>query len=95
LIFSGVLRGQDASPPIVGIPGDWTHHHVVFSNPGTEEQAIARGEHDKWLKITNDPRFQIQRFKRAIAARTGALAPEIEQWQEESENPDAFGDARR
>ncbi len=38
-----------------GVPTDWSHRHVVFSNPGTEADAIKRGTHDRWLKIVNDP----------------------------------------
>ena len=50
-----------------GVPQDWSHHHLVFSNPGTEEDAIANGTHDRWLSIVNDPRYIIQRLKRRAA----------------------------
>src|ERR1039458_8553268 len=50
-----------------GIPEDWSHHHLVFSNPGTEEDAIANGTHDRWLSIVNDPRYIIQQLKRRAA----------------------------
>src|SRR5208282_3038152 len=50
-----------------GIPQDWSHHHLVFSNPGTEEDAIANGTHDRWLNIVNDPRYIIQQLKRHAA----------------------------
>ena len=33
---------------ITGLPDDWSHHHQVFSNPGTEENAIRKGTHDRW-----------------------------------------------
>jgi hypothetical protein len=45
---------------------DWTHHRVVFSNPGTEEQAIKGGYHEKWLKIVNDPRYVMQQLRRGL-----------------------------
>ncbi|HEV2381843.1 MAG TPA: hypothetical protein VG206_18900 [Terriglobia bacterium] len=51
-----------------GIPDDWTHHHLVFSNPGTEEQAIENGTHDRWLRIVNDPRYIMQQLKRRAGA---------------------------
>lgn len=52
-----ILKGR-------GIPEDWSRHHLVFSNPGTEEDAIARGTHESWLAIANDPRYVLQQMKR-------------------------------
>jgi hypothetical protein len=52
-----------------GAPHDWTHHHVVFSNPGTAAQAIEKGTYGEWLAIANGPRFQMQKMKREAAAR--------------------------
>lgn len=48
---------------------DWTHHHVFFSNPGTMEDAIRNGAYEKWRRIVNDPRYQMQMMR-----RHGALA---------------------
>src|SRR5580658_1110577 len=49
---NGVLR-QNIEDWILqgrGIPADWSHRHVVFSNPAvTEEEAFANGTHDHWL----------------------------------------------
>ena len=56
-----------------GIPEDWSHHHLVFSNPGTEEDAIANGTHDRWLNIVNDPRYIIQQLKRRAAPGPAAM----------------------
>ncbi len=53
-----VLQGR-------GVADDWTHHHLVFSNPGTEQQAIENGNYEQWLKIVNDPRFTVQQIKRS------------------------------
>jgi len=47
-----------------GVSDDWSHHHLVFSNTGTEEEAIANGTHDRWLNIINDPRYILQSLKR-------------------------------
>jgi len=58
------MWGQEV-PAITGVPDDWGHHHLVFSNPGTERDAIWNGTHEQWLKVVNDPRFQIQQLKRS------------------------------
>jgi len=58
---------------ISGVPEDWSSHHVVFSDPGTEEAAIKAGRHDKWLKTVNDPRYLMQQLRRNAAVR-GPLA---------------------
>ncbi len=55
-----------------GVPEDWSTHHLVFSNPGTEEDAIANGTHDRWLNIVNDPRYIIQQLKRRAAQAPAA-----------------------
>ena len=69
--FGRPSQGQSApaavhvgNAQITGIPDDWTHHHVVFSNPGTEQEAISAGRHDQWQKVVNDPRYVIQQLRR-------------------------------
>jgi hypothetical protein len=52
-----------------GVPEDWSHRHLVFSNPGSEESAIQNGRYDSWLNITNDPRFIMQQKKRAAGTK--------------------------
>ncbi len=61
-------------PPVVrmGAVDDWTHHHLIFSNPGTAVDAMQRGDYFHWLKVVNDPRFILQQAKRGAAARSGA-----------------------
>ena len=59
---------------ITGIPDDWTHHHIVFSNPGAEEEAINNGTHDRWLRIVNDPRYILQQLHRGQPAQGPAAA---------------------
>jgi len=49
---------------ITGLPEDWSTHHVVFSNPGTEQDAITSGHYAQWQKIVNDPRYVVQQLKR-------------------------------
>jgi hypothetical protein len=53
-----------------GFPDDWTHHHVVFTNPQGEKQALESGNYDTWLGIVNDPRFTLQQVKRSAGAKT-------------------------
>jgi hypothetical protein len=51
-----------------GFPDDWTHHHLVFSNPGTLQDAIKNGTYDHWIRTVTDPRYRIQQMKRASGA---------------------------
>ncbi len=52
-----------------GLPEDWTHHYLIFSNPGTRQQAIESGRFEEWLKIIDDPRFTLQQIKRSGGAK--------------------------
>jgi hypothetical protein len=49
---------------VTGFPDDWSHHHVVFSNPGTEQEAIQGGRQAEWQKVVNDPRYVLQQLRR-------------------------------
>lgn len=46
---------------------DWTHHHVIFSNPGTMEEALRNGTYEKWQRIVSDPRYRLHWLKRNAA----------------------------
>src|SRR5579864_100994 len=35
-----ILTGQAASPRQQGLPTDWSHRHVIFSQPSTDSQAF-------------------------------------------------------
>ncbi len=52
-----------------GAPEDWSHRHLIFSNPGSEDDAIQNRRYDAWLQITNDPRFIIQQKKRRAGSK--------------------------
>lgn len=68
------LRAQDATVRHA-VTKDWITHHVVFSNPGTKEDAIKNGTFDRWLRIVNDPRYIMQqedRNRMASAAPSAA-----------------------
>lgn len=68
-------QGQDAPAirvggvEITGIPEDWSHRYVVFSNPGTEQEAIQNDHYVQWQKIVNEPRYVIQQLKRNALVR--------------------------
>src|ERR1700756_1849319 len=42
-----ILTGRAASPRQAGLPTDWSHRHVIFSQPSTDAQAAA---------VMHDPR---------------------------------------
>ena len=66
---------------ITGVPDDWSHHHLVFSDPGTEDEAIRNGTHEEWLRVVNDPRYIIQQLKRHAPAR-GPAAEDVARIEE-------------
>lgn len=66
------LSSGQQSPARHGVPDDWTHHRLIFSDPGSAEAAMQRGDYFHWLKVVNDPRFILQQTKRAASARSGA-----------------------
>jgi hypothetical protein len=57
-----------------GLSRDWSHRHVLFSNPGTEAEATKAGTHDRWLKIVNDPRYVLQQLQRQQPGQGPAAA---------------------
>jgi len=69
LLVAAPNLAQNSTSQRAGIPEDWTHHHSVFGDAGTAEQAIQNGTYDRWLKTVNDPRYQLQRAKQIAAAR--------------------------
>jgi len=81
------LRRQAASQHLVGVPDDWSHHHLVFSNPGTYEQvAKDPAAYAKWLTIRYDTRFILQQMKRHAEA-TGGFSRETRTGGEEAVSP--------
>jgi hypothetical protein len=53
-----VLTGQAAGPAPQGYPTDWTHRHLIFSQPATAEQAA---------QVANDPRYWQQWYRQTVA----------------------------
>lgn len=68
LALTVLTPGQDAGNHNQAIVKDWTNHHVIFSNPGTAEEAMRNGTYDRWLKIVNDPRYVMQQRERSANA---------------------------
>src|ERR1019366_5698472 len=69
-----LMNGQEtAVKQAKGVPSDWTHQHVVFSNPGSADEAIRNGTYERWLKISTDPRYIMQQQKRSANASGAAL----------------------
>lgn len=93
-LFSVLTFGQEPSVTRIGGPDDWTHHHLIFSDPGTAGEAMRKGTYSHWWKIVNDPRFILQREKRNAAATNASklnnfLPPEnTKQITAKNESPD-------
>jgi len=65
---------QQAPPEVPGLVDDWSHHHLVFSNPGTEDDAIREGRYDEWRRTVTDLRYVMQQLKRHAPAQGPAAA---------------------
>ena len=62
------MSGQDTEAGRAkGVPWDWTHHHLVFSNP----RGVVGASDVARLKIANDPRYIMQQQRGARAAGAG------------------------
>src|ERR1022692_1607954 len=86
LILSSALLGQMSqgqmsqgqtsqdSQAVVHLPTDWSHHHLLFSNPATAEQL---------KRAQQEPRYWQQLFRRSRATPPeaeldGALTSEVQ-----------------
>jgi len=56
LTLSPALLGQRSEAPeaAIPVPNDWSHRHLIFSRPGTTEQAA---------RVQKDPRYWLQRYR--------------------------------
>lgn len=52
-----------------GFISDWSSQRLIFSNPGTEQEARANGTYDHWLRIVNNPRYVLQQLHRHAPAQ--------------------------
>jgi hypothetical protein len=65
LLLSPVVARGNGEVMIWGVPDDWSHHHLIFSNPGSFADAVNHGSFERWSKVVTDPRFIFQQEKRA------------------------------
>ena len=72
LSSSMLAHSQTVGNPAVGVPEDWSHHHVLFSNPGTFDDAMRSRTIDQWSKVANEPRYKIQQLRRSLWQRPGS-----------------------
>ncbi len=56
------------------MPQDWSHRHVIYSNPDTREEAAAKGTLEEWTKNANDPRFVLALEKKSEKRQKAAAA---------------------
>jgi len=52
-------QSSSAAQASIPVPTDWSHRHVIFSRPGTTEQAA---------RIEKDPRYWLQRYRSQLPA---------------------------
>ena len=62
--LTALISGKPETGPGMGVVDDWTHHHLIFSNPGTAPDALGQGRIEQWYRIVNDPRYNMQQMKR-------------------------------
>ena len=73
-----------------GVVDDWTHQHVIFSNPGTLEDALKNGKYAEWQFVMNDPRYQMQQVRRYGSLTGQMIALDSGQhlgWAQEASRP--------
>jgi hypothetical protein len=61
----------------MGMPWDWSHRHMIYGNPDSADEAIAKGTYSQWQKHYRDPRFVLQLVKKMdrIEAARGVETP--------------------
>jgi hypothetical protein len=57
-VLGWVLTGQASEPAQEGTPIDWSHRHVIFSEPSTFEEVA---------QVTSDPRYWQQWYRNNVA----------------------------
>jgi len=74
VISSVLIIGKPTSPRHIGVVDDWSFHRVIYSNPGTYAEAIAKGTYYKWYHIQYDNRYIMQQMKRSSGVQPVADA---------------------
>jgi hypothetical protein len=80
LVLSGQETGHARSG--IGMVHDWSHRHVVFSNPTTIEQS---------MRVRQDPRFWQQHFLRNVQQALPAGEPAADTLVDEQEDRSGLG----
>jgi hypothetical protein len=89
LVAASPLFGQVGPPVTTGRPTDWTHHRVVFSNPGTLAEADAVGKTAHVKAVLHNTRFMLQQMRQNPSARTNLL-PGAGPVKDRKPNPNAI-----
>lgn len=76
-----------------GLAADWTHRHLIFSQPGTSDEALRNGTYDRWLKITGEPRYAMQQLRRSGAGTAMRIGTEPTGAEAERDQDAETGDA--
>jgi hypothetical protein len=82
LVCLGVLSGAMAAaqnnslqPLHFGLPEDWSHHHLVFSNPGSFQDAETQGNFERWSEIVGSARYRQQQMSMLRRGRVSVAGP--------------------
>jgi hypothetical protein len=71
LLLSPVVARGNGEVRMWGLPDDWSHHHLIFSNPGSFADAVNQGSFERWSKVVTDPRFIFQQENQGAGWPTG------------------------
>jgi hypothetical protein len=76
-VLSGALAAQNNSvqPLHFGVPEDWSHHHLIFSDPGSFPNAVRNGNFEHWREIVGSARYQQQQLNMQRRARVLVAEP--------------------
>jgi len=79
ILSAAMAAAQDNSiqPLHFGLSEDWSHHHLVFSNPGSFQDAEASGNFEHWSEIVGSARYrqqQMSMLRRRSVSVAGPLA---------------------
>jgi hypothetical protein len=73
VLASAILSAPQYTVNHVGLVEDWSTHHLVFSNPGTFEDAVRSGRFEEWQRIVTDPRYRMQQVRRGMVSGVDSL----------------------
>jgi len=70
-----------------GAPQDWSHKHLLYTNPDTRDEAARKGTlaFERWKQMNKDPRFATSAARKARLVQTSEhspISPEQRQWSD-------------